>query len=194
MYIRRVYNPWLSGINQFQCDLLYLFTGGVRPPHAKYDWSQLVAAASLCLSLRPDNHQLWILSPLKHSSPGWRPWHIWCQNTPLSTQKLFTVNGRFSIENSQNCPGSGQDWTGLRYQSNWFLENIENSECRAVCISVVHSQEVFFSRWNQTQISTFLAPALSWLGEARTVTRQCSNIKLLEHNFMLIKSIKFHVL
>ena len=69
-------------------------------------------------------------------------------------------------------------WAG--YQSNWFLENIGNSECRAVCISVVHSQEVFFlTLWNQTQISTFLATVFiikaGW-GKKR-ITSQCSNVK-----------------
>ena len=141
------------------------------------DLSELLPA-SLSLSLRPDNDLLWILSSLKHSSPGWRPWHIWCQNTLLSTQKLFTVSGRISMKSCQTCPSSGQvnrstrlprSWAELGwadYQSNWFLENIENSKCRAVCISVVHSQEVFFN--TPKSISTFLAGVLSRQREVRT--------------------------
>ena len=161
------------------------------PPMLNMTDLSLLLPASLSPSLRPDNDPLWILSPLRHSSPGWGPWHIGCQNTPLSTQKLSTVTERFSIESwklsefsklwSRRLQVSWTtelSWAG--YQSNWFLENIGNFECRAVCISVVHSQEVFFlTLWNQTQISTFLATVFiikaGW-GKKR-ITSQCSNVK-----------------
>ena len=142
--------------------VVFVYGGGVRPPHAKYDWSQFVAAGLSVidnrLSLRPDNHQLWILSQTFFSDEDHDTFDVKTLHYPLRNYLQLTEGFQYRSElvvNRSTEPGLAIKVIDFR------------KIFRAVCISVVHSQEVRKNTWYQTQISTFFAAVLSWTGWGR---------------------------